>query len=98
MTRPSVPDGPIDLGEAFTILSFYLREYDVDTRFIVAIPTRWKSMSDGELMPYFSAHKSGKCGALKSLKHAKWCRISQATADSVHMRTCELCVPYEQPR
>lgn len=85
---------PTDIVSAFKTLSFYLRANDVDTRYVIAIPKMWDSMSVEQLIPYFKAHKLGECPALKSLKNAKWCRISALTAESVGMKECELCCPY----
>lgn len=84
----------VDLALAFRTLSFYLRERDVDTRFVISIPYGWEKMSDDQLAPYFKAHRSGSCKALRALKDANWCRISIATAESVSMTECELCSPY----
>lgn len=84
----------VDLVLAFKTLSFYLRERDVDTRFVISIPYEWEKMSAEQLAPYFKAHRSGSCKALRALKDANWCRISTATAESVTMSECELCSPY----
>lgn len=85
---------PTDLCAAFKVLAFYLKEYDVDTRFIVAIPKAWPTMTPEQLVPYFATHRSGKCKALKKLDGAQWCRISRATAESVRIKECSLCSPY----
>lgn len=84
----------VDLLLAFKTLSFYLRERDVDTRFVISIPYEWEEMTAEQLMPYFKAHRSGSCKVLRALREANWCRISTATADSVGMSECELCSPY----
>jgi len=87
-------EAPADVQSAFRVLAFYLKEYDVDTRFIVAIPNAWTTMSPEQLIPYFATHRSGKCKALKKLDRAQWCRISRATAESVRIKECPLCSPY----
>ena len=83
-----------DVVAGFRTLSFYLRERDMDTRFVIAIPYDWERMTVEQLIPYYQAHRHGSCKALRALKDANWCRISSATAESVGMRECELCSPY----
>ena len=83
-----------DVVAGFRTLSFYLRERDVDTRFVIAVPYDWETMTSEQLVPYFQAHRHGSCKALRALNDANWCRISVATAESVGMRECELCSPY----
>lgn len=85
---------PVDINIAYQTLSFYLRERDVNTRYVISIPYEWESMSVEQLTPYFKAHRSGTCKSLRALKDANWCRISVATAESVGMVECELCNPY----
>jgi hypothetical protein len=93
-TRAEARLKPTDIVLAFKTLSFYLRERDVDTRYVISIPYKWDAMSAEDLTPYFNAHKSGACPALRALKNANWCRISVMTAESVGMKECELCCPY----
>jgi hypothetical protein len=88
---------PTDIVSAFKTLSFYLRANDVDTRYVIAIPHEWESMSADQLAPFFKAHGSGNCRHLRSLKQANWCRISVLTAESVGMKECEFCRPYLNP-
>lgn len=85
---------PTDVIVGFRTLSFYLHERDVETRFVIAIPYDWETMTQEQLVPYFQAHRNGSCKALRALQDANWCRISSATAESVGMRECELCSPY----
>jgi hypothetical protein len=94
--RQALQAKPVNLSEAFETLSFYLKEYDVDTRYLVSIPSKWQTMTPDELLPYFKAHKSGACKSLRSLKSATWCRISRETAESVGVGECELCCPYSK--
>jgi hypothetical protein len=89
-------ESPVEIREAFKVLAFYLKEYDVDTRYVVAIPDAWQTMPAEQLLPYFSAHRSGKCKMLKKLERAHWCRISRATAESVRIKECSLCSPYAE--
>jgi hypothetical protein len=85
---------PVDLEAAFETLSFYLKERDVDTRYVISIPHIWDALGIDEMLPYFKAHRSGSCKALRALKNGQWCRISRATAESVDMAECDLCSPY----
>ena len=87
---------PVNLSEAFATLSFYLKEHDVETRYIVSIPRKWQTMTTDELLPYFKVHRSGDCQSLRSL-NGTWCRISRETAESVGVGECELCCPYSKP-
>ena len=87
---------PVNLSEAFATLSFYLKEHDVETRYIVSIPHTWQTMATDELLPYFTVHRSGDCKSLRSLRNATWCRISRETAEAVGVGECELCCPYSK--
>lgn len=96
LERASARPHEVNLVLAFKTLSFYLRERDVETRYVISIPHEWQRMSVEQLAPYFKAHRSGSCKALRALKDANWCRISTATAESVSMGECELCSPYSR--
>ena len=85
---------PVDIRNAYKTLSFFLTERDADTRYVIAIPYEWETLSIERLITYFRAHKSGSCKVLRNLKEANWCRISRATAETVGMGECELCNPY----
>jgi hypothetical protein len=79
---------------AFETLSFYLQEREVDTRYVISISHDWDANGIDEMLPYFKAHRSSACKALRALKNGQWCRISRATAESVGMTECKLCSPY----